>query len=113
MRSDTPESMSSTEIISELIENATEIYKLGSSITENSWWDEAMWGLGITVGVAGVALAPPTGGLSISVTVISLVLLAADMAKKINAIRGNEQIRARVATLHQRNNALHGEILHR
>jgi len=101
------------DLVKEFDENVHEIIELALSVKEISIWDKAMWTLGAGVGVAGVLLAPPTGGASLLVTVASFGLIVADAIKKVNEIRGNDEIRSKLAALEARNSELQREIRRR
>jgi len=61
-----------------------------------------MWVLSGGLGIAGIVLAPPTGGLSLLFTAASFLLTPLDMAKKIRESAGDEQVKARAAALERR-----------
>lgn len=67
-----------------------------------SRWDLGMWLLSGGLGIAGVVLAPPTGGLSLVLTAASFLLLAIDMAKKIRETARDQETRDRAAALELR-----------
>lgn len=109
-----PRDLPAGQLLKEAIDNAREIVRLSESVKGLSTWDKWMIGLNIGAAAAGIALTPFTLGWSLVVTVISTVLLAADIAKKTLDLRVvNAEIRARMALLEERNRVLLAEIRRR
>jgi hypothetical protein len=62
------------------------------------------------LGIVGIVLAPPTGGLSLAFTAVSFLLTPLDMAKKIRESAGDQKVRDRAAVLEQRINDLYAAL---
>ena len=75
-----------------------------------SRWDIGMWVVSGGLGIVGIVLAPPTGGLSLGFTAASFLLTALDMAKKIRESAGDQKVRDRAAALERRIDELYAKL---
>jgi len=108
-----PPDMTNSALLGEATENARELLQLAKSIKGFSVWDKSMIALNVAAALAGLALIPPTGGVSIVLTILSGLLLAADIAKKVRDLRVDGPTRARILELEARNEELMAEIRRR
>jgi hypothetical protein len=74
-----------------------------------SRWDKWNWGVGLALATGGIVLAPLSAGLSLGATALGLVLILADMAKKIREsaqtdedVRRADELIARLGRLRDR-----------
>jgi hypothetical protein len=84
--------------VREIIDELTTLRKQSAV----SRWDIGMWVVSGGLGIVGIVLAPPTGGLSLVLTAASFLLTALDMAKKIRESAGDQKVRDRAAALELR-----------
>ncbi|HEV7588825.1 MAG TPA: hypothetical protein VGO40_11985 [Longimicrobium sp.] len=106
MSDESPGEKPLAEELREIIDELTDLRKQ----SRVSRWDIGMWVFSGGLGIAGIVLAPPTGGLSLALTAAAFLLTPLDMAKKIRESAGDQKVKDRAAALEQRIEDLYAKL---
>jgi hypothetical protein len=106
MPDDDPGTKPLAQELREIIDELSELRKQ----SRVSRWDIGMWLVSGGLGISGIMLAPPTGGLSLVLTAASFLLTPLDMAKKIRESAGDQKIKDRAAALERRIDELYTKL---